>query len=176
MTISREQLLYGCLAIGFAYIYIPLFTWLRLRHYYPNGGMPGVKGALIKYGGIFLVGMASMTGTAYVLLHPALQMLTVPISILYGAGAVGMVLLIGALMNLPRLQKATATLDSQPAVVRDSLREAEQAMSGHPSLRMRIRVWLLTLVFLVLFGAVYWYENTVNAPPRDARSATVTGN
>lgn len=175
MTISREHLLYGCLALGFALTYVPIFTWLRLRHYYPNGGMPGARAAFIKYGLLFLVGAAALAGTVYVLLHPALRALTLSVPVLGGLGVAGVVLLVGAILNLPRLRKTVATLDSQPPVVRDSLLETEQLLSGRASLKMRLRIWGMTVIFLILFGAVYYYENTVNPPSDDAAASAANG-
>jgi hypothetical protein len=173
MTILRENLLMGCFTLGLIYLYIPVFSWLRLRHYYPNGGMPWSVRTRLMYGLFLLVGIGGCAGTVYILLHPALRSLKIPLSVLYGLGAAGAVLLIGAALHLPKWGKAMATLDKQPPAVRDSLIEADQIMSGRSPLKVRIRLWIVTAVFLLLFGAVYYYEHTVNAPADDPASVSV---
>lgn len=78
MTIPRDDLLQGCIALGLIFTYLPVMTWLRMRRIYPDGNVPHINARRIGYGIFLCVGLTCLATAGYVLLHPGMQSLTLP--------------------------------------------------------------------------------------------------
>ncbi len=76
MTIPREDLLQGCIALGLIYTWLPVMMWLRSRRTYPDGRVPHLGVKALVYGLFLVVGIAGLGTAAYVWLHPAILSLT----------------------------------------------------------------------------------------------------
>ena len=78
MTIPRDDLLQGCIAIGLIFTYLPIMTWLRARRAYPDGGVPYLGIKRVVYGLFLGAGLTCLVTAGYALLHPDMQSLTLP--------------------------------------------------------------------------------------------------